>query len=461
MTCLLVFSHLRWGFVFQRPQHLLTRLAPHLKVCFVEEPTRSDGPARIDAVEKADGLEVLTPHTPVEAPGFHDDQLSVLQPLLADFLRERGIDDYLVWFYTPMALPLMAQLRPRAVVYDCMDELAAFKDAPRQLRQRETALMKIADLVLCGGPALYESKRASHANAHCLPSSVDAAHFAPSRLDPASAEARRADALQGTIAGPRLGFFGVIDERLDVELLGRIAAARPQWQFVMVGPVVKIDPARLPRAGNVHWLGMQGYDLLPHLMAGWDVCLMPFALNESTRFISPTKTLEYLAGGKPVVSTPVHDVVGLYGDAVRIARDEADFIAACEAVLAETPAERDARLERARKTVARSSWKRAAERVHELLQAELAESPVPVPALAVLRDPAVVAAGEAAPIAAAGGRMAHAVRHRVIGAAAAGLAAAAPLPAASAVGAERLAVDRQDGVAAGARAVEPSRLKKV
>lgn len=408
MTCLIVFSHLRWGFVYQRPQHLLTRLAPHLKVFFVEEPVHGDGPARIDAAEKADGLEVLTPRTPVEAPGFHDDQLSALKPLLAEFLRDRGIDDYLVWFYTPMALPLIAQLRPRAVVYDCMDELAAFKDAPRQLRQRETALMKIADVVLAGGPALYESKRTLHANVHCLPSSVDAAHFAPARLDRSSAEGRRAMELQGHVPGPRLGFFGVIDERFDVALLGRLAAARPDWRFVMVGPVVKIDPARLPVRDNVHWLGMQPYEMLPHLMAGWDVCLMPFALNESTRFISPTKTLEYLAGAKPVVSTPVRDVVGLYGDAVRIADGEEAFLAACEAALAESPAERAERLERSRKTVAGSSWDRAAERVHALLRARLDEAPVQ--ATATLRDLGVGAARDVAPIATAGARSPKQVR---------------------------------------------------
>ena len=435
MTCLIVFSHLRWGFVFQRPQHLLTRLAPHLKVFFVEEPTHADGPARIDAAVKADGLEVLTPRTAVEAPGFHDDQLSALKPLLAEFLRERGIDDYLVWFYTPMALPLIAELRPRAVVYDCMDELAAFKDAPRQLRQRETALMKIADVVLAGGPALYESKRNLHDNVHCLPSSVDAAHFAPDRLDPASAEAATAVSLQGHLARPRLGFFGVIDERLDVALLGGLAAARPDWQFVMVGPVVKIDPARLPVRDNVHWLGMQSYDMLPHLMAGWDVCLMPFALNESTRFISPTKTLEYLAGGKPVVSTPVRDVVVLYGESVRVAEGEAGFLAACEAALAESAAERTGRLELGRTTVARSSWDRAAGRVHELLRAELDRAPAP-------RDAVATVGAAVTPQLAATLRASAPVRQFVLG------AAPHPLPSTSAA-AHPLRAEREESLGTG------------
>ena len=367
MTRLIVFSHLRWGFVYQRPQHLISRLASRYQVLFVEEPVRSAGPARLERLVKGPNLEVLVPHTNVEAPGFHDDQLSVLKPLLSDFLRDHDIDDYLVWFYTPMALPLIAELHPRAVVYDCMDELAAFKDAPRQLRQRETALIKLADVMLAGGPALYESKRTLHDNLHCLPSSVNAAHFAPASLDPGSAEARRAEQLQGALASPCLGYYGVIDERLDVDLLHALAQARPDWEFVMVGPVVKIDPARLPVLPNIHWLGMQPYEMLPYLMERWDVCLMPFALNESTRFISPTKTLEYLAGEKPIVSTPVHDVVGLYGDVVSIASSADAFIAACEAALAESPAQRRERIERSLAVVRRSSWDRLADTVLTLL----------------------------------------------------------------------------------------------
>ena len=384
MTTLIVFSHLRWGFVYQRPQHLLSRLAKTFKVIVVEEPVHDAGPAHLECVPQGANLELLVPHTPVDAPGFHDDQLSVLQPLLASYLREHGIDDYLIWFYTPMALPLMTPLRPRAVVYDCMDELSAFKNAPRQLRQRETALLRTAHLVLTGGPALFASKVGLNPNVHCLPSSVDAAHFSPAGLDPHSAEAARALALQGHLAQPRLGFYGVIDERFDLGLLEQIARARPHWQLVMVGPVVKIDPAQLPSLSNIHWLGMQSYALLPHLMAGWDVCLMPFALNESTRFISPTKTLEYMAGGKPVVSTPVHDVVGLYGNVVRIAADAPQFIEACERALGEDAAERAVRVAAMTAAVRQSSWDAAAAKVLGLLQQALApaRSPALAPALA-------------------------------------------------------------------------------
>ena len=371
MTDLIVFSHLRWNFVYQRPQHLLSRLAQHRRVLFIEEPVFDAAGPFLERIVHGAQLEVLVPHTPVAAAGFHDDQLAVLEPMLSAWLAAHGYDEPVVWFYTPMALPLLAGLTPRAVVYDCMDELSAFKNAPRQLRQRETALLKRADVVLTGGPALYESKRRLHPQVHCLPSSVDAAHFSPDGLDLSCVLAGEARALQGALPRPRLGFFGVIDERLDIDLVRDLADSHPQWQIVMAGPVVKIDPADLPQRPNIHWLGMQPYPLLPYLTAGWDLCLMPFALNESTRFISPTKTLEYMAAEKPIVSTPVHDVITLYGDTVRIAPAGADFVNACELALAEDGLQRNRRIGAMLATVQQSSWDHAAATVHGLLEAAL------------------------------------------------------------------------------------------
>jgi glycosyltransferase involved in cell wall biosynthesis len=375
MPHLIVFSHLRWNFVFQRPQHLLSRLARHYPVVFVEEPIRAGAPAFLERTTPVPGVEVLRPHTPIDADGFHDDQLPVLKPLLADYLAKQRIDDYFVWCYTPMALPLLTDLAPRAVVYDCMDELSAFMDAPRQMRQRETALLKRADLVLTGGPSLYESKRTLHPNVMCLPSAVDADHYANAvaitRVEPM----RRAAALQGMIPTPRLGFFGVVDERLDLGLIAELADADPAWQVVMVGPVVKIDPASLPQRPNIHWLGQQPYQLLPQLVAGWDVCLMPFALNEATRFISPTKTLEYMAAGKPIVSTGIHDVKSMFSDVVRIADDASAFIGACRAALDEKGHHRTERLADMQACVWRYSWCETVQTVHNAIEAVLDENP--------------------------------------------------------------------------------------
>ena len=118
-------------------------------------------------------------------------------------------------------------------------------------------------------------------------------------------------------------------------MIAAVADARPDWQLIMVGPVVKIDPADLPQRKNIHYLGGKNYQELPSYISGWQVALMPFAINESTEFISPTKTPEYLAAGKPVVSTPVRDVVKPYGEAklVHIAQTPAEFTAAIEAAL--------------------------------------------------------------------------------------------------------------------------------
>lgn len=367
MSPLIVFSHLRWNFVFQRPQHLMSRLSADRRVLFIEEPVfEADTPPRIEARwEGVRGfeVEVLVPFTPVDAPGFDDAQLAVLLPLLAREFARRDVADPLVWLYTPMALPLVANLRPRALIYDCMDELSAFRHAPAQLRQREIALMACADLVLCGGPSLYQARVGQHPNLHCLPSAVDPGHFAPESLRDDDLLALRAVELQGGMPRPRLGYFGVIDERMDLELVAALALARPDWQIVMVGPVVKIDETSLPQYPNLHWIGLQSYALLPHLLAGWDLCLMPFALNESTRFISPTKTLEYLAGGKPVVSTAIRDVISLYSGAVRFGRDAPGFIAACDAVLYETPAVHTTWRRAAAAAVEAGTWDVAARRV--------------------------------------------------------------------------------------------------
>jgi len=376
MPHLIVFSHLRWNFVFQRPQHLLSRLAAEFPVVFIEEPTRSEGTVTLEQSSPAPGVQVLRPQTPVDAPGFHDEQLSLLEPMVAGWLAQQGIDDYAVWFYTPMALPLLDGLAPRAVIYDCMDELSAFKGAARQMRQRETALLERAGLVLTGGPSLYEAKRSLHPNVMCLPSAVDAAHYANANAVANLERMQRADALQGGIARPRLGFFGVIDERIDLDLVEKLASAEPAWQIVMAGPVVKIDPACLPQRPNLHWPGQQPYEILPQLVAGWDVCLMPFAMNESTRFISPTKTLEYMAAGKPVVSTPIRDVQLMFGDLVAIADDAPSFATACREALAETDAERAQRQAAMATRVDAHAWDSTAASIAAAIRDVLADPPL-------------------------------------------------------------------------------------
>lgn len=347
-SAIIVFSHLRWDFVYQRPQHLLSRLAAYYPIVVVEEPIHHEGGAFLKTYSPAPNIIVCQPHTPVNMPGFHDDHLPHLQKLLRQIVRDYS--DHIAWFYTPMALPLLQEMQPRLVIYDCMDELASFKNAPKQLLQREGALLKVANIVFTGGQSLYRSKRDRHPNVHCFPSSVDAAHFVQA-LDRTNSHPAHKD-----IPGPRLGFYGVIDERFDAELIAQVADAHPMWQIVLVGPVVKIDPATLPQRDNIHYLGQQPYQALPQFLAGWDVCLLPFALNEATRFISPTKTLEYMAAELPIVSTPVADVADAYSDIVAIAGDAKAFVAACEAALLASPEEHARRIEGMRRVLASTSW---------------------------------------------------------------------------------------------------------
>ena len=354
-------SHLRWGFVFQRPNHLMSRAARHRRVFFVEEPIYGAESAELEVREEEPNLFVVVPRLPNDVPSRN---AKLVQQLLYDLTLARTIIDPVLWFYTPMALEFARGISSSVVVYDCMDELSGFHGAPAELGVRETELFDVADVVFTGGQSLYEAKRRRHPNVHVFPSSVDVGHFA-------SARERCADPDdQAPIARPRLGFFGVIDERMDLRLLAQVADERPEWQLVMLGPVVKINAATLPIRPNIHYLGQKTYAELPHYLAGWDVALMPFAQNESTRFISPTKTLEYLAGGKPVVSTPITDVVKPYGERgfVEVARP-ADFVCAIERVLS-----RDAHplAREVDALLARTSWQVTWKRMAVLVDDELA-----------------------------------------------------------------------------------------
>jgi UDP-galactopyranose mutase len=304
------------------------------------------------------------PHLPGGLPPERAE--SIQAELLRELLERHGVSDFVLWYYTPMALPWAEGLEPLAVVYDCMDELSLFRGAPRELVDREARLLAAADLVFTGGQSLYGVKREKHPRVHAFPSSIDAEHFRQARQ---AREGVSEPADQAGIPGPRLGYFGVIDERLDLDLLAAVADARPDWHLVMIGPVVKIDPASLPQRPNLHWLGMKNYDELPRYLAGWDVALMPFALNESTRFISPTKTPEYLAGGRPVVSTPIRDVVKPYGESglVEIADSPEAFVAAVDRVLQRQ--DREDWLRRVDEHLSRSSWSRTWQQMSELIEA--------------------------------------------------------------------------------------------
>ena len=322
---LVCFAHLHWDFVWQRPQHLLSRFAQHNRVFYVEDVFYHDDDfiePHVEVKERQNGVKVLVVHLPHNLRDQEAAADTAQYEVLKQFFADNDLTQYVAWYYTPMALNKSRQFQPALTVYDCMDELAQFKFAPPELREREQELFQKADLVFTGGQRLYEAKREQHADAHAFPSSIDKAHFGQAR-DPKLVE----PADQAGIAHPRIGFFGVVDERLDIELLGQLATNHPTWQFVIIGPVVKIDPASLPHNANIHYLGGKNYQELPAYLRGWDVATLLFARNESTEFISPTKTPEYLAAGRPVVSTSIRDVVRPYGELnlVQIADDPKEF----------------------------------------------------------------------------------------------------------------------------------------
>ncbi|HVG42086.1 MAG TPA: glycosyltransferase family 1 protein [Chitinophagaceae bacterium] len=324
---LVCFSHLRWNFVYQRPQHLLSRFANYTRVFYVEEPIFHDAAEKLHINKSNDNVYVVVPH--LQHGLTQDEILDKQKKMINNLISVMDINRYFSWYYTPMAIPFTNHLKPEMVVYDCMDELAAFKFAPPALKENEKTLLKKADVVFTGGYSIYESKKNSHHNIYPFPSSIDKAHFATAR----TLKSEPKD--QAKIPHPRFGFFGVIDERLDIELIGKAAAAKPEWQFIIIGPVVKIDPATLPKHKNIHYIGGKDYKELPQYLASWDVAMIPFAMNESTKFISPTKTPEYLAAGKPVISTPIKDVVSPYADnkLVHIASTVTEFVKCGETIL--------------------------------------------------------------------------------------------------------------------------------
>jgi glycosyltransferase involved in cell wall biosynthesis len=366
---LLCFSHLRWDFVFQRPQHLMSRFAREMTVVFWEEPVdigrRDTAYLKVRQAENFPNVRVVTPHLP---EGLGGEQREEALGRLLDAHVSITNGPLVTWYYTPMMLPFSRHLGASVVVYDCMDELSKFRFAPEHLLDLEQELIDRADLVFTGGASLYEAKKSRHSSVHCFPSSVDRDHFAKARRE----LAQPAD--QAELKHPRLGFYGVIDERFDIDLLRQMADMRPNWSFVMVGPVVKIGEDELPRAANIHYVGGKTYEQLPAYLAGWDVALMPFAMNESTQFISPTKTPEYLSGGKPVVSTPVRDVVRTYGhlEGVHIAHDADGFVRCCELALEQSRGEGDW-LAEADLLLSATSWETTQARMSGLIAEVLGE----------------------------------------------------------------------------------------
>jgi UDP-galactopyranose mutase len=298
-----------------------------MRVFYIEEPTFISGPDFCKVTQSDENVWVVVPHMQKDLP--EEEYIRRHKLLLANLFAENEIENYVFWYYSPLFLSISDSFNPILMVYDCMDELSAFKFAPENLKRSEDELFKRADLVFTGGHSLYEAKKHRHVAIYPFPSSIDKEHFKQARTLSSDPQDQQA------IPHPRIGFYGVIDERMDLDLIAKVASDRPEWHFVLIGPTVKIDPNSLPRLANIHYLGGKSYKELPSYLAGWDITIIPFALNESTRFISPTKTPEYLSAGKPVISSSIQDVIRPYGnkELVHIADTPEDFIKAAESEL--------------------------------------------------------------------------------------------------------------------------------
>lgn len=371
LSNLICFSHLRWNFVYQRPQHLLSRAARRWRVWYIEEPVWSDTPGlSVRSVNQQ--LSVVVPQLPYGTGP--DEAVDRQRAMLDQLLAEQHIQNYALWYYTPMALPFSDHLHSRLTIFDCMDELSAFLGAPPLLLAQEQRLMSRADVVFTGGYSLYEAKQKRHPEVYAFPSCIDYDHFAQAR--PGLARFGETPLLlpdpadQCAVARPRIGYSGVIDERMDLSLIAELARRQPDWQFVFLGPVVKINPQNVPQGLNLHYLGMKTYDELPAYLGNWQAAILPFALNEATQYISPTKTPEYLAAGLPVVSTPIRDVLRTYGgwEQVVIADSVAAFETGLSLVLGKPPVRCQPELDQ---FLREQSWENTWEQMQRIIQAHL------------------------------------------------------------------------------------------
>jgi glycosyltransferase involved in cell wall biosynthesis len=347
---MVVFCHLRWEFVYQRPQHLISRLALKRRVLFIEEPVPfSPGEQNTaNVLHVSENLTVLQPQV---------NSIADIKNILPLYISKRSAE--IGWFYSAAFECLLPEFSFNTIVYDCMDELSLFKNAPVALIEQEKKLLSKAGIVFTGGKSLFESKTKLHANVHCFPSSVEQEHFSKSLNGISVPEDIAA------IPQPIVGYYGVIDERIDLPLLQQVAMQNPAISFVMIGPLAKIQEEELPRAQNIYYLGMKSYKDLPNYLKAFRIAMMPFAMNESTRFISPTKTLEYMAANKPIISTPVYDVVRDYSHCVNIVKDAGSFTKTLKLLLSEMKT--NSFNKKYEKVLSDTSWDATVKKIEKLL----------------------------------------------------------------------------------------------
>ena len=371
-TGIICLSHLKWErTLFQRPQQLMQQMSHRRKVLYVA------------VCGLREFLAALLRGRIRELYGRHNENLTYLNlphllffsrlPLigpLASWLtasalkalaRRRGLGEATLWLYFPRFVESLKHFPHRQLVYDCMDFFEGFSSTDAGIRDDEQRLLRQADLVFTGGKSLQRAREGVNPRTYCFPSGVEFEHFHQA--------AQTATAIPEDIQRlprPILGYFGAVDERIDFALLASVCRQRPQWSVVLLGPRIMQQP--LPESlPNFHYLGKKDYGQLPHYLKAFDVCLMPFVISELTQRISPTKTPEYLAGGKPVVSTAIPDVVADYSDLVRIAQTPEEFIAMTEEALSASGSDTGAELQQQFQEKAKAkSWSWIADEMERL-----------------------------------------------------------------------------------------------
>jgi glycosyltransferase involved in cell wall biosynthesis len=326
---LIVLSHVRWTDAWQRPHHVVSRLARERRTWFVEGPSPGGHqPPRLVTLADGDVTRAwLEPPPTGEGDGdaAGPETVETYRRLLPGLVGPAD-GDRVVWLCTPLALDIAGALDPTVLVYDvAIDELLSLRGVPQGVALAQKEALARADVVFTASPSLHRSViEQGRPDAHLAPGGVDPAHFAA---------ARRPRTDRGR---PVAGYVGPIDERIDVALVAALATALADWEIRIVGPVGGIDPAALPRAANITYPGPVPYAALPEVMADLDVAVMPLAVGAAPRSTNPTTALEHLAAGLPVVTTPVPDVVTQFGTIVDVADDAGAFALACVRALGQS-----------------------------------------------------------------------------------------------------------------------------
>lgn len=372
-------SSTRWSFLWQRPQQIMSRLCARHDILYVDPPfpvaeeqvrgisNDESGTLIVKNLQTInDALQIFRPLeiSRFSYPDLDSNELlkmnqELLQCQIQKALFQLGWQHPLLWLYDPRNVNLVDQLNPCGVIYDCVDSFRSFSWSHPHVSIWEEALVDRADVVLATSRALYQERLRKNRYTFLVPNAADYKHFSPWQgyEKPADITA---------ISRPRLGFIGAIYEWVDLELLQVIADKSPAWNLVLIGP--KQHGLQLPERSNIHWLGQRGYAELPAYVHSFDVALIPFLVNETTQHANPIKFWEYLAAGKPVVSTLLPEIPDVPGVVWR-SENHSMFCNHCAQALelVQHPLSRNKIITKARAIAYANSWENRCKRILRIL----------------------------------------------------------------------------------------------